>query len=251
MVTAASALSLGASAAAQTAPARFDIVIAGGRVLDGSGNPAYRADVGIVGDRVSAIGDLSRAPASQRIDAAGKLVAPGFIDLHSHAFEATGPSGTRSAIDDQPARLAAPNLVGQGVTTVVINQDGRSPWPLRDQSASFSRLGTGVNVLQLIGHGAVRGRVMGEDVRRAARPDEVQKMRALVRQGMQEGAFGLSSGLEYAPGRWSTTDELVALTEEVVPFRGIYISHERSDGTDPMWYWPSRTGRELRRCSMR
>ena len=97
---------VGPAALAQNAPS-FDTVIAGGRVLDGSGNPAFRADVGIVGDRITAIGDLSRAISRKRIDATGKLVAPGFIDLHSHAYDPSGPDGQRLPRDDQPERLAA------------------------------------------------------------------------------------------------------------------------------------------------
>ena len=88
----------------------------------------------------------------------------------------------------------------------------------------------------LVGHGTVRQRVMGTDFRRAARPEEVERMRALVRRGMTEGAWGLSAGLEYVPGRWSTPEEMVALAREIVPFGGVYISHERSEGSDPMWY---------------
>ena len=237
------ALSLVAAAASAQPNQSFDLIFAGGQVLDGSGNPAFRADVGVNGDRITAVGDLSRARATRRIDASGKIVAPGFIDLHSHAFAPTGQKGAYSAEKGEAARLAAPNLVSQGVTTVVINQDGRSPPSLREQRLWLERSGIGPNALLMVGHGSVRGEVMGEDFRRAARPDEVAKMRALVRQAMNEGAFGLTAGLEYTPGRWSNTDEVVALAEEIVPYRGVYISHERSEGTDPMWFWPSLDGK--------
>ena len=237
------ALSLaGVAAWAQPKPS-FDLVIAGGQVLDGSGNPAFRADVGIIGERIAAVGDLSAASSARRIDASRKIVAPGFIDLHSHAFAPSGQGGTYSAEKGEPARLAAPNLVSQGITTVVINQDGRSPPSIREQRTWLERNPLGPNALLMVGHGSVRGQVMGDDFRRLARPDEIAKMRALVREAMSEGAFGLTAGLEYTPGRWSNTDEVVTLAEEIVPYRGVYISHERSEGTDPMWYWPSVDGK--------
>jgi N-acyl-D-amino-acid deacylase len=216
----------------------FDLVIANGRVYDGTGNPWYPADVGVRGGRIVAVGRLGGAPAARVIDARGKVVMPGVIDLHSHADDGSSPEG--GFRDEDARRRAAPNLVMQGVTTVVVNQDGRSPLPIADQRRSLAALGIGPNAILMVGHGSVRGAVMGRDVRRPARPDEVERMRALVRQAMTEGAWGLSAGLEYAPGRWSTTDEVVALTSEIVPFHGVYISHERSEGQDPMWYWPSR-----------
>lgn len=234
------AMLAGTAASGERPAERYDILLRGGRVIDGSGSPARRADVGISGDRIAAVGDLRRASASETIDASGQIVAPGFIDLHSHAFDLTGDGGTLGPHDDDPRCLAAPNLTSQGVTTVVINQDGRSPWPLSEQQARLQRVGIGLNVLPMIGHGTVRRLVMGADARRAARPDEIERMRSLVREGMRSGAWGLSAGLEYEPGRWSTTEEVVALVGEIVPYRGVYISHERSEGSDPMWFWPSR-----------
>jgi N-acyl-D-amino-acid deacylase len=224
-------------AAAQRA-GHFDVLILGGQVMDGTGNPAFRADVGIRGDRVAAIGRLDGATAGRVIDATGRIVAPGFIDIHSHADDGSG--GRRSLRTEDPRVRAAPNLVTQGITTVVVNQDGRSPWPIAEQRATLERLGIGVNAILLVGHGEVRRRVMGSDFQRPATEDEIRRMRALVRQAMQEGAWGLSAGLEYVPGRWATTDEVVALVEEIVPFGGVYISHQRSEGSDPMWYWPSQ-----------
>jgi N-acyl-D-aspartate/D-glutamate deacylase len=216
----------------------YDVVIAGGHVLDGSGNPWMRADVGIRGDRIVAVGDLSAATADRVIDATGKTVTPGFIDIHSHAAGPIyGPRGVRSP---DARRRAAPNLVAQGITTLVGNQDGRSVWPIADQKAALEELGFGPNTILLVGHGTVRREVMGDDFHREATPAEVDRMRNLVRQGMAEGAYGMSAGLEYVPGRWSTTDEVVALVEEIVPYHGVYISHERSEGADPMWYWPSQ-----------
>jgi N-acyl-D-amino-acid deacylase len=226
-----------AQAAAQAAD-RYDILIRGGRVLDGTGNPWFQADVGIRGGRIVAVGHLDSANAARVINARGKYVTPGFIDIHSHADDGSSPRG--GFRDPDARRRAAPNLVAQGVTTVVVNQDGRSPWPVSEQRALLERNGIGPNALLLVGHGTVRRQVMGSDFQRPARPDEVQRMQALVRQAMSEGAFGLSAGLEYVPGRWSTTDEVVALASEIVPYHGVYISHERSEGSDPMWYWPSQ-----------
>jgi N-acyl-D-amino-acid deacylase len=216
----------------------FDVLIKGGHVLDGTGNPWKLADVGIVGDRIVAVGELTGATAGRTIDATGKTVVPGFIDIHSHAAGPIyGPRGLRSP---DARRRAAPNLVAQGITTLVGNQDGRSVWPIAEQKAALEEVEFGTNTVLLVGHGTVRREVMGDDYQRPATADEVAQMRALVRQGMEEGAYGISAGLEYVPGRWSTTDEVVALVEEIVPYGGVYISHERSEGADPMWYWPSQ-----------
>lgn len=212
---------------------RFDVLITDGKVMDGTGNPWFYADIGIRGGRIVAVGDLAGAAATRTLDARGKLVTPGFVDLHSHAGERGG------LVSEDARRRAAPNLVAQGATTLVVNQDGRSPWPLREQKEAMQRQGIGPNAILLVGHGAVRSEIMGQDFQRAATPDEVQRMRALVRQAMREGAMGMSAGHEYVPMRWSTTDEVIALAEEVVPFRGVYVVHERASGTDPMWWLPS------------
>lgn len=219
---------------------RYDLLIRGGRVLDGTGNPWFPADIAVQGGRIVAVGELPNAQAARVIDATGKYVTPGFIDIHSHADDGSGPRG--GFRDPDPIRRSAPNLVSQGITTVVVNQDGRSVWPIADQRAQLEKNGIGPNAMLLVGHGTVRRRVMGEDVRRPAKAEEITSMRALVRQGLQEGAVGLSAGLEYDPGRWSTTEEVVELARELPAFSGIYISHERSEGSDPLWYVPSQDG---------
>lgn len=218
----------------------YDVLIVNGRVLDGTGNPWYQADVGIRGGKIVAVGRLAGARAARVIDAKGLYVAPGFIDEHSHADDGSARVGGATIRTDAPERKAAPNLVSQGITTVVVNQDGRSPWPIRDQRALLEQQGVGPNVMLMVGHGTVRRMVMGDDFQRPATPEEVAEMRALVRQGLEEGAVGLSAGLEYVPGRWSTTDEVAELAKELPDYDGVYISHERSEGADPMWYWPSQ-----------
>ncbi len=213
-------------------PASFDVLITGAQVLDGTGNPWVYADVGIRDGMIAAVGDLADAPAERVIDARGKVVAPGFIDLHSH--------GAPGLASPDERRRAATNLVTQGVTTVVINQDGRSPVDIGAQRSLLQDLRTGPNAILMVGHNSIRAEAMGDDYRRLATPDEVQRMRELARAGMEAGAFGMSAGLEYVPGRWSNTDEVVSVVEEIVPFGGVFIEHERSSGTSPMWWRPSQ-----------
>jgi N-acyl-D-amino-acid deacylase len=226
------------AASQETGP--FDLLVTGGRVLDGTGNPWFRADIGVRDGRVVAVGLLEGATATRVVDATGRYVSPGFIDIHSHADDGSARVGGATIRTNEPNRKAAPNVVSQGVTTVVVNHDGRSPWPIRDQRTLLERQGVGPNVMLMVGHGTVRREVMGEDHQRPATDAEVQRMRALVRQALEEGAVGMSAGLEYVPGRWSTTDEVARMAEELVPFDGVYISHERSEGADPMWFWPSQ-----------
>jgi N-acyl-D-amino-acid deacylase len=213
----------------------YDLLIVGGHVIDGSGDPSFQADVAIRGSRIAAVGPLAGAAARRVIDAGGQVVVPGFIDLHSHADDAR-PGGLRSP---DPRRRAAPNLVTQGVTTVVVNQDGRSPWPISAQRLFLEERGIGPNAVLLVGHGTVRARAMRGSADRPATAAEVRTMRRLVRQALDEGAAGLSAGLEYEPGRWSTTDELVEVVGEVAGRGGVFMVHQRSEGGDPLWYLPS------------
>jgi N-acyl-D-amino-acid deacylase len=195
----------------------FDVLIRGGRVLDGTGNPWFRADIGVRGGRIAAMGRLPGAAAELVIDAGELCVAPGFIDVHSHADEGLGRSELKGA---------APILL-QGVTTAVLNPDGGGPWPLSEQRALYEAQGIGVNAALMVGHGTVREEVMGmED--RPPTDDELERMKALVREGMAAGAFGLSSGLYYAPGSYAATEEVVALAKEVHP-AGVYASHIRDE----------------------
>jgi len=229
-----------ALAAQQATPQTFDLLIQNGRVYDGTGNPWFPADIGVRDGRIVAVGRLAGAKAARVIDATGKYIAPGFIDIHSHADDGARVQG---GFRDQNSQIrAAPNLVTQGITTVVVNQDGRSPWPISTQRALIEKNQIGPNTMLLVGHGAVRSQVMGRDTRRPATDEEIVKMRALVKQAMEEGAVGMSAGLEYDPGRWSTTAEVVELAKELPAFDGVFISHERSEGSDPLWYVPSQDG---------
>ena len=212
------AFGLATLAVVQPQPERFDILIRYGRVMDGSGNPWLRNDIAISGDRIAAMGDLSTATAARVIDAHDLVVAPGFIDVHSHAGEGLG----------NPALRQAQPIVAQGVTTVVINPDGGGPVNLAEQRSRFERGGIGLNAAPLIGHGSVRSAVMG-GAKRAPTAQELDRMTALVTQGMRDGAFGLSSGLFYVPGSYATTDEVIALARAVAPFGGVYTSHIRDE----------------------
>ena len=188
--------------------------------MDGTGNPWLRADIGIRGERIEAVGRLASATATRTIDAADRLVTPGFIDVHSHA----GESLTR-----EPLRQAQP-LLAQGVTTIVVNPDGGGPVDLAAQRGRFESGGVGVNVALLIGHGSVRREVMAA-ANRAPTADELTRMRALVRRGMHDGAFGLSSGLFYVPGSYANLDEVSALAKEAATAGGgVYTSHIRDEG---------------------
>jgi dihydroorotase/N-acyl-D-amino-acid deacylase len=229
------------SARAPAGQARaFDVVIANGRVVDGTGAPWFRADVGITGDRITAIGNLSSARARTRIDAAGHVVAPGFIDL-------LGQSEFNVLVDSRAA-----SKITQGITTEITGE-GASIAPVNetlkaDRKASYeffkiaqdwltlseyfarlTRSKTAINVGTFVGSGGLRDYVVGKDDRPATAA-EMATMKALVAEAMTDGALGLSSSLQYVPNRFSTTDELVELATVAREHGGIYITHQRSEG---------------------
>lgn len=209
---------LGAAAAVATQPARFDLLIRNAHVYDGMGNPWMRADIGINGDRITAVGALDGATAQRTIDAARMAVAPGFIDVHSHAG---GGLATEALKHGQP-------VLAQGITTVVVNPDGGGPTDLQAQRATYTRQGIGLNVALMAAHGSIRREVMGMTDRDPT-PQELARMVDLTRAGMKAGAFGLSSGLYYAPGSYSKTAEVVAMARAAAEFRGVYSSHIRDE----------------------
>jgi N-acyl-D-amino-acid deacylase len=210
----------------------FDILIRNGFVIDGTGNPALRLDIGIRGDTIAAMGRLRDARAARTIDASGLHVAPGFIDLHSHADRALSS-------DFVEARRGG-SLVHQGLTTVVGGPDGRNTeWPLSAEYAAFEEAGISMNVVPMVGHNTIRREVMGEDYEREATREEVARMKELVREGMEDGAWGLFAGLEYRPGRFSTPEEVLELAEVVAEYDGFYIAHQRSEASIPLSLLPS------------
>jgi N-acyl-D-amino-acid deacylase len=220
------ALVLAMTVAGSSQGREFDLVLAGGRVLDGAGNPWHIADVAVKEGRIAAIGHGLTGRAARAIDASNLYVSPGFIDIHSHSDRGLGSPNLRQNL----------NMIAQGITLSVVNQDGRSPdWPIRGQRAKYEKQGIGNNVALMVGHGTVRQRVMGPRSNQLATDPDIAAMRTLVEEGMRDGGFGLSAGLEYVPGRFSETREVIELARVVRPFGGFYISHERSEGKDPMW----------------
>jgi N-acyl-D-amino-acid deacylase len=196
----------------------FDLLVRNGRVMDGTGNPWMRADIGVRGDRIVAIGRLAGASAKTVIDAADRLVTPGFIDVHSHAAEGLTRPELRQA---QP-------ILAQGVTSLVVNPDGGGPVDLAAQAVRLQQGGLGPNVALLVGHGSVRTEVLGK-AERAPSAEELERMCALVRRAMAAGAFGLSSGLFYTPGSFAKTEEVIALARAAGESGGVYTSHIRDE----------------------
>src|SRR5690242_832133 len=188
-------------------------------LLDGSGAAPMRAAVRITSGRIVAVepGSAETRAGDRVVDGKGLTLAPGFVDTHSHA--------DRSLLAGNDAIGA----LNQGITTVVVGQDGESPYPLADFFTKLRGAHPPINVASYVGHGTVRERVLGADYKRTATPSEVARMRELVLQEMHAGALGLSSGLEYDPGIYSSHDELVTLATATASLGGRYISHIRSE----------------------
>ena len=196
----------------------YDLILRGGRVLDGSGNPWFRGDVGVRNGRIARVGDLHDAQGRDEIDVSAYVVTPGFIDTHSHAADGLSTPGLSHG---RP-------LLAQGITTVIVNPDGGGPVDLEGQARRLTADGLGVNVARLVPLSSIRHEVMGMDSR-APDEGELQAMAQLVRRGMAAGAFGLSSGLFSAPGTYATTDEIVALGQVAAEWGGVYASHIRDE----------------------
>jgi N-acyl-D-amino-acid deacylase len=206
-----------AAPAAQNAP-RYDLVIAGGRVIDGSGAPERTADIAIKDGRIAAIGTIAAADAREVLDARGLSVAPGFIDVHTHADE----------VVEQPD---AENFLRMGVTTIVAGNCGSSALDVADALTKIQQTGISLNFATLIGHNTVRRAAMGTVDRRPTLP-EMQKMKSLVWKAMTDGAVGLSTGLQYVPGTYARAPELLELAQIVGNAGGVYASHMRNEGTE-------------------
>lgn len=202
--------------AACTPSSNFDILIKNGMIYDGTGSAAKQGDIGINGDQIVQIGDLSGAQGDTVIDASGLAIAPGFIDLHAHI----------SSIFRLPA---CESHVRQGVTTALGGPDGGGPWPFGEYLDSLSQIDIGMNVAYLVGHNVIRGKVMGSE-NRAPTEEELEEMQAYVAKAMEEGAFGISTGLKYIPGAYSDVSEVIALSQVASDYGGFYTSHLREEG---------------------
>src|SRR5438093_9520157 len=230
-----------ASLSAQRPTNRFDVLIAHGRIVDGTGSPWFVGDVGLVGDRIAAVGSLTGASATTRVDATNLVVAPGFIDLLGQSefnvlvdnraasrilqgvtTEITGEGSSIAPVNDRMMREAAPPARHFGVV-----QDWRT---LGDYFKRLEeRSHTSINLGTFVGAGSIRNYVIGKDDRPAAAA-ELEEMRRLVAQAMEQGALGLSTSLQYVPDRFASTDEIVELAKVAARYGGVYFTHQRSEG---------------------
>ena len=196
----------------------YDVVIRHGRVVDGSGNPAFFANVAVKDGRIAGIGRIN-GKGKMEIDAKGLIVAPGFIDVHTHA-------------DDVADMPRAENFVRMGVTTIVAGNCGGSALDIAKLFHTVEQTNVAVNVATLVGHNSVREKAMGGSFDRPPTPQELAQMKALVAQAMKDGAVGLSTGLIYQPGVFAKTDEIVELAKVAAAYDGIYTSHMRHEDTE-------------------
>ena len=194
----------------------YDLVITNARVVDGSGNPWFKADVGIKGGLITRIGRISSSEAKQILDAKGQVVAPGFIDVHTHVEN----------IYNLPA---AENFIRMGVTSLVTGNCGTSTTDVGEFLGRIQSKPLAVNLATLIAHGSVRRKVVGLDDR-APTPEEQKQMESIVEKGMQDGAVGLSTGLIYTPGTYAKTDEIIGLAKVAARYGGLYATHMRNEG---------------------
>src|SRR5690242_14069765 len=197
--------------------ADYDLLIRNARVIDGSGNAWMRADVAMKDGRIAAVGRLADAKADRVIDAHERIVAPGFIDVHTHV---------EGNVERNPR---GDNFLLDGVTTVITGNCGSSQLNLAAWFDRLQKLGLGLNVASFVGHNSVRSEVMGA-ANRQATPEEIAKMQALVDRAMRDGAVGFSTGLEYIPGTFANTAEIVALAKSAAAHGGVYASHMRDEG---------------------
>jgi len=197
----------------------FDIVILNGTVINGSGEGRYEADIGIINDRIARIGDLSKSKSLHVVNAKNLIVAPGFIDSHTHAIR---------GIFDVPT---AESSLLQGVTTLTDGNDGTSPFPIKDHYKKIENTRISPNWAVFVGQGTIRQEVMGLE-NRDPTAAELSKMKLMVKEAMEEGALGISTGLFYVPGSFSSTSEVIELSKVASRYGGIYISHMREEAVD-------------------
>ncbi|MDG1833102.1 MAG: amidohydrolase family protein [Verrucomicrobiota bacterium] len=202
--------------------AEFDVILTGGTVIDGTGAKGFRADVALRGQRIAAVSRKPlRSPNTRVIDVTDLVIAPGFIDMHAH-------------IDPITRLPEARSMVSQGVTTAIGGPDGSAPWPLAPYLQQLEQQGVGPNVCLLVGHNSVRRAVMALDDR-APTAAELARLRAMVAEAMDDGAWGISTGLKYLPGSFSKIDEVIALSREAAARGGYYTSHLREEGLGLMY----------------
>jgi N-acyl-D-aspartate/D-glutamate deacylase len=196
----------------------YDILITNGTILDGSGNPGFAGDIGIVGDTIVDVGNLSGKTAAKTIEANGLAVSPGFIDMHTHCDEGLGQVDSNINL----------NYLIQGTTTVVTGNCGDGTFKIAEIKEKWEKQGIGTNAVHLVGFGTVRKEVMGEEPRDAM-PEELDKIKETIWQAMKEGAWGMSTGLEYIPDRYASTEEIIEVAKVVGEYGGVYASHQRNE----------------------
>ena len=199
-------------------PATSTTIIISAQVADGTGTPLRNANVRIAGDHILRIGNFKPDKNERVIDAKGLVLAPGFIDIHNHSTE---------GLQTDPL---AETQIAQGITSLVVGADGDSPWPILPWLDTLRKNPAAVNVAVMTGHATIREQVMGKDFKRPATAEEMAQMAKLTEQAMQEGAIGLSSGLEYEVGSYSTTDEVVVMATAAARDHGFYMTHIRDEG---------------------
>ena len=199
--------------------ADFDIIIRNGTIVDGSGDKAYKRDIGIIDDQIIKIGDLSNHSSRITIDATNLIVSPGFIDSHTHAIR---------GIFDVPT---AESSLLQGITTLTDGNDGTSPYPIDEHYQKIENTKISPNWAVFVGQGTIRQEVMGTE-NRDPTDAELYKMELLVKEAMEDGALGISTGLFYVPGSFSSTSEVISLSKIAASYGGIYISHMREEAAD-------------------
>lgn len=202
-------------------PIEADVLLKGGTIFDGSGSDGQVGDVAIDGDRIVGVGKFELKSAKWIIDCKGLIVAPGFIDLHNHSDSQIVSPRTRAAV----------NYLMQGCTTIVTGNCGSGPIEVGEYYSKINASGAGTNVAHLLPQGALRGHVIGS-VQRAAKPDEIAKMRSIADEAMKDGAWGMSTGLIYVPSSYADTGELVEIAKVIGQHRGLYASHIRGEGKE-------------------